>query len=327
MSKNPILLTGCAGFIGMNTTKRLLDQGETVVGVDNLNSYYSVDLKRDRLKQIDHPNLHFYEADISDRDAMAKIWKTHEPTRVINLAAQAGVRYSIENPFAYIASNITGFLVILELCRHQKGFENLVYASTSSIYGSNTDMPFSEDQMTANPISLYAATKSSNELMAQSYVYLYGLPATGLRFFTVYGPWGRPDMAAFKFTKAILAGTPLDLYNGGKMKRDFTYIDDIVSGVVAAAKKTPTTEHGKRHPIYNLGNSRCEDLPKVIELIEQHLGKKAIINSMPMQLGDVKATYANIDKAKAELGYDPKTTIDEGVPNFIRWYLDYHKQG
>lgn len=326
MSNSPIFLTGCAGFIGMTTAIRLLEEGETVVGVDNVNEYYSVQLKRDRLKRLAvYPNFHFYEIDISDREAMSRVWAQYEPKRAINLAAQAGVRYSIENPFAYIASNITGFLVVLELCRHQKGFENLVYASTSSIYGSNTNMPFTEDQMTATPISLYAATKSGNELMAQSYNYLYGMPATGLRFFTVYGPWGRPDMAAFKFTKAILAGEPLDLYNGGKMKRDFTYVDDIVSGVVAAVRRNPTNARGERHPIYNLGNNRCEDLPRVIELIEQTIGKKAIINEMPMQLGDVKETYANIDKAKSELGYSPKTTIDDGVPNFVRWYLEYHK--
>ncbi|AIK96719.1 GDP-mannose 4,6-dehydratase [Candidatus Odyssella acanthamoebae] len=325
MSKSPVFLTGCAGFIGMHTTKRLLDQGETVIGVDNINPYYSVDLKRDRLKQLEHPNFHFHEVDISDRQAMEKIWTTYEPKRAINLAAQAGVRYSIENPFAYISSNITGFLVMLELCRHQKDFANLVYASTSSIYGSSTNMPFVEDQMTAVPISLYAATKSGNELMAQSYNYLYGMPATGLRFFTVYGPWGRPDMAAFKFTKAILAGEPLDLYNAGKMKRDFTYVEDIVSGVVAAVNRKPTNKIGERHPIYNLGNNRCEDLPRIITLIEETLGKKALINNMPMQLGDVKETYANIDKAKAELGYSPQTTIDTGVPNFVRWYMDYHK--
>ncbi|WP_010302994.1 SDR family NAD(P)-dependent oxidoreductase [Candidatus Odyssella thessalonicensis] len=325
MSKSPVFLTGCAGFIGMHTAKRLLAQGETVVGVDNINPYYSVELKRNRLKELEHENFHFYEIDISDRQTMEKVWATYEPKRVINLAAQAGVRYSIENPFAYIASNITGFLVILELCRHQKDFENLVYASTSSIYGSNTQMPFTEDQMTALPISLYAATKSGNELMAQSYNYLYGLPVTGLRFFTVYGPWGRPDMAAFKFTKAILAGEPLDLYNSGKMKRDFTYVDDIVSGIVAAVNTKPTNKKGERHPIYNLGNNRCEDLPKIISLIEETLGKKALINPMPMQLGDVQETYANIDKAKADLGYSPQTTIDQGIPNFVRWYIDYHK--
>ncbi len=325
MSKSPVFLTGCAGFIGMHTAKRLLEQGETVIGVDNINSYYSVDLKRDRLKQLEHPNFHFHEVDISDRQAMGKVWATYEPKRAINLAAQAGVRYSIENPFAYISSNITGFLVMLELSRHQKDFENLVYASTSSVYGSSTNMPFTEEQMTAVPISLYAATKGGNELMAQSYNYLYGMPATGLRFFTVYGPWGRPDMAAFKFTKAILSGEPLDLYNAGKMKRDFTYIDDIVSGVVAAVNKRPINRVGERHPIYNLGNNRCEDLPRIITLIEETLGKKALINNMPMQLGDVKETYANIDKAKAELSYSPQTTIDTGIPNFVRWYKDYHK--
>jgi UDP-glucuronate 4-epimerase len=326
MSPSPIFLTGCAGFIGMHTVKRLLDQGEVVIGVDNLNPYYSVELKRDRLKQLNHPNFHFHEGDISDREAMGKIWAIYEPKRAINLAAQAGVRYSIDNPFAYMTSNLMGFLVVLELCRHQQNFEHLVYASTSSIYGSNPQMPFTEDQPTATPISLYAATKSGNELMAQSYAYLYGLPTTGLRFFTVYGPWGRPDMAAFKFTKAIQEDKPLDLYNGGQMKRDFTYIEDIVSGIVAALYKQPIVKQGERHPIYNLGNNRCEDLPRIITLIEETLGKKAMIKTLPMQLGDVKETYATIDKAKADLGYQPKTTIDEGIPNFVRWYLDYHKQ-
>ena len=326
MSKSPILLTGCAGFIGMSTAKKLLEAGETVIGVDNLSPYYSVDLKKDRVKNLTHPNFHFYEVDISDREALGEVWKKYQPRRAINLAAQAGVRYSITHPFSYINSNIIGFLAILELARYQEGFEHLVYASTSSIYGSNKNMPFDEEQMTATPISLYAATKTSNEMMAQAYNYLYGLPVTGLRFFTVYGPWGRPDMAAFKFTDAILRGDPIDVYNGGKMKRDFTYIDDIVNGVIGALNRIPTNEQGDRHPIYNLGNSNTEDLPRIIELIEQTLGKKAEINYMPMQLGDVKETYANISKARTEIGFDPKTRIDTGIPNFVNWFRAYYNR-
>lgn len=322
MMKHPLLVTGCAGFIGMSTTKRLLQQGETVVGVDNLNNYYDQQLKLDRLAQLTHPNFHFHQVDISDMSTMGKIWEQYEPQRIIHLAAQAGVRYSLDNPFAYIQSNILGFLVILELCRHKKNCQHLVYASSSSVYGANTSIPFQESDIVRSPISLYAATKGSNELMAQSYHHLYSIPLSGLRFFTVYGPWGRPDMAYFKFTKAILERTPLDLYNKGNMKRDFTYIDDIVDGIIRALEHPPKKEQ-EQHPIYNLGNHKAEKTTRLIDIIEAVTNQKALINHLPQQPGDVIETYANIDFAQRTFDYSPQTSLDEGLPRFITWYQNY----
>jgi UDP-glucuronate 4-epimerase len=322
---NPILVTGCAGFIGMHTCQALLDLGaSSVIGVDNLNEYYDLQLKHDRLTQLtSSPHFHFYQVDIADREQMAQIWETHHPKYVINLAAQAGVRYSVSHPFSYLNSNIIGFLTILELCRHEPDFHHLIYASTSSVYGNNQDIPFVEDQKTVLPISLYAATKGSNELMAQSYYYLYDIPITGLRFFTVYGPWGRPDMAYFKFATAISEGRPIDIYNHGDMKRDFTYIDDIVDGILASLRTPPIIQKNQCHPIYNLGNHRSENLLHFIDLLEEALGKKAIKQFLPMQAGDVKETFADIQKAFHAFGYQPKITIDIGIPKFIDWFITY----
>lgn len=322
MAKTPILVTGCAGFIGMATILRLLQQGEMVVGVDNLNDYYDQQLKKDRLAHLTHQNFHFHQVDISDRIALSQLWQDYEPQQVIHLAAQAGVRYSLENPFAYLHSNIMGFLVILELCRHAKNLKHLLYASSSSVYGANTKIPFQESDSVKSPISLYAATKGSNELMAQSYHHLYDIPLSGLRFFTVYGPWGRPDMAYYKFTKAILEETPLDLYHQGNMKRDFTYIDDIVDGILGALSHPPM-QKGLQHPIYNLGNNRAEQTTRLIDIIETVTTKKAKINHLPMQPGDVLETYANIDLAHTTFGFQPKVTLDEGLPRFIQWYKTY----
>jgi UDP-glucuronate 4-epimerase len=321
---SPILVTGCAGFIGMHTSRAFLESGMTVIGVDNLNDYYDLQLKQDRLSQLkSFKNFLFYHVDIADRDGMAKIWQEHQPKHVINLAAQAGVRYSISHPFSYMNSNIIGFLNILELCRSQKNFCHLVYASTSSVYGSNKEIPFSEDQKTVNPISLYAATKASNELMAQAYQHLYHIPMTGLRFFTVYGPWGRPDMAYFKFAKAIAQDKPIEIFNQGHMKRDFTYITDIVNGIVAALKTQPTIIPGERHPIYNLGNHRSEELLHFVEILERAMGKTAQKEFLPMQAGDVGETFANIDQAQKAFSYQPTTTIEAGIPKFIDWFNDY----
>lgn len=322
----PVMVTGAAGFIGFHTTLSLLGQGKTVVGIDNMNSYYSVQLKEDRLKQLQsHPNFHFHKMDISDREGMKRIWDAHAPIyQVIHLAAQAGVRYSLVDPYPYITSNVMGFMVILELCRHQPDFQHLVYASTSSVYGNNREMPFSETQRTDSPMSLYAATKRSNELMAQSYHYLYDLPVTGLRFFTVYGPWGRPDMSAFKFMKAMLAGEPIDVYNHGRMARDYTYIDDIVDGILRALGHFPRREKGQ-HPVYNLGNHRSESLMDFIQILEGALNIKAIKNFLPMQDGDVPATSADISAAARDFGYAPSTRIRDGIPLLVSWYKQYSK--
>lgn len=320
---SPILVTGCAGFIGMSVTDHLLKKGCRIVGIDNLNDYYDPQLKRNRLAHLTHPHFTFHPLDISDQNALSSLWAKINPRLVIHLAAQAGVRYSLTNPFAYIQSNITGFLNILELCRQQQqstGMEHLVYASSSSVYGGNTTIPFQESHPTPLPLSLYAATKNSNELMAQSYHHLFQIPMTGLRFFTVYGPWGRPDMAYYKFTKAILEETPIDLYNHGDMKRDFTHIQDIVQGILSAMNHPPVYKTNTCHPIYNLGNNRSEPLMRLVKLIEEATGKKAKLNSLPMQPGDVQETYANIDKAQRELGYQPTVTLDQGIPEFVRWY-------
>lgn len=329
MMTHPILVTGAAGFIGFHTALRLLKQGKLVIGVDNLNPYYDVNLKLARLKILsDYPTFHFHKVDISDREAMTAVWASHAPIhRVIHLAAQAGVRYSLVDPFPYITSNIMGFMVILELCRYQPGFERLVYASTSSVYGTNKTFPFSEDQRTDSPMSLYAATKKSNELMAQSYHHLYNLPVTGLRFFTVYGPWGRPDMSAFKFMKAMLAGEPIDVYNHGKMARDYTYVDDIVSGILGAVSHRPDygdDAKNQLHHVYNLGNNKSESLMDFIGTLETCMGITAEKNFMPLQDGDVPMTAADISAAQRDFGYQPVMPISEGITHLVDWYKDYH---
>lgn len=324
----PILVTGAAGFIGFHSSMRLLEAGESVVGIDNLNNYYDVTLKEARLKKLqEHANFTFVKIDISDKDGMEKLWVEQGAfTRVIHLAAQAGVRYSLENPHAYINSNIMGHLNIIEQCRHTKGFEHLVYASSSSVYGGNTKLPFSVQDRVDSPISIYAATKKSDELMSHAYSHLFRIPQTGLRFFTVYGPWGRPDMALFIFTKAICEGKKLPVFNNGQMKRDFTYIDDIVSGIIGVLKNPPTVEDGKTPArVLNIGNTKSENLMDFVKLIENELGKKADIEFMPMQDGDVHETYADVSETTAITGYKPTTSINEGVPKFIEWYKTYYR--
>ncbi len=331
-----ILVTGAAGFIGFHTVRRLLDRGDQVIGLDNLNDYYDVSLKEARLAQLEGRNgFHFVKADLADRNAVESLFADERPERVVHLAAQAGVRYSLENPRAYINSNVVGMLNILEGCRHN-GVEHLVYASSSSVYGANTNMPFSVHQNVDHPLSLYAATKKSNELMAHTYAHLYGLPVTGLRFFTVYGPWGRPDMALFLFTKNILAGEPIDVFNNGHHARDFTYIDDIVNGIVLSLDKiaTPNTEWSGDAPdpgtsagpyrLYNIGNNNPVQLMQFIECIEKQLGREAEKNFLPLQPGDVPETYANIDDIAEDLGYRADTSLDVGISNFMDWYRDYY---
>jgi len=332
-----VLVTGAAGFIGFHTARALLARGDEVVGVDNLNPYYDPKLKIDRLAIIErHPNFRFRELDISDRAPMEKLFEADEFQRVVHLAAQAGVRHSIENPHVYVQSNVTGFLHMLEGCRQQK-VEHLVYASTSSVYGANTQMPFSERHNVDHPLTLYAATKKANELMAHSYSSLYGLPTTGLRFFTVYGPWGRPDMALFLFTRKILAGQPIDVFNAGHHQRDFTYVDDIVKGLIAALDHvaTPDTAWNSAAPdpsassapyrIYNIGNQRPIPLLRYIEVLEQCLGRKAQKNLVPLQPGDVPDTWADVDALARDVGYRPSTQIEDGVARFVEWYLGYYK--
>ena len=318
------LVTGAAGFIGFHTCLRLLSRGEQVVGVDNVNDYYDVSVKDARLAILqERPGFTFHRLDIADREAVAGLACRHpEITRVIHLAAQAGVRYSLVNPYAYTHSNIEGTLVMLEFVRRLRQCDHFVYASSSSVYGNNTKMPLSVDDRVDTPVSLYAATKKSNEMMAHCYSHLFGIPTTGLRFFTVYGPWGRPDMSAFLFTKAILAGEPIRVFNNGDMRRDFTFIDDIVSGVVAVASGAPKGP-GLPYGIYNIGNHRSEPLMRFIEVIEQELGKKAEIIFEPMQSGDVKETFADIEAIQRDYGYQPTTTIDEGIPRFIEWYRSF----
>ena len=315
--KEKILVTGCAGFIGMHLSKVLLEQGYDVIGVDNLNDYYDVRLKNDRLmilKKYDHFN--FTKIDISNKEAIESVFKSNSIDKVVNLAAQAGVRYSLENPNSYIDSNVLGFMNILECCRHYN-IKGLVYASSSSVYGGNTEVPFSVDHVVDSPLSIYAASKKANELMAHSYNHLFGLKSTGLRFFTVYGPWGRPDMAMYIFAVKILKGEPISVYNYGKMKRDFTYIDDIVSGIISSI------ENNFNFEIFNLGNNCSEPLMDVISILESKIGKNAIINYEPMQLGDVVNTFADIEKSKLKLAFSPKTKIKEGISHFLDWYLDY----
>ncbi|MBT9505789.1 NAD-dependent epimerase [Rhodoferax sp.] len=332
-----ILLTGAAGFIGMTTTLRLLARGDEVVGLDNLNDYYDVTLKESRLNRLtSHPGFRFVKMDVADRTGMAQLFEVEKFDRVIHLAAQAGVRYSLQNPHAYIDSNVVGFTNILEGCRHNK-VQHLVYASSSSVYGGNTKMPFSEHDSVDHPISLYAATKKANELMAHTYSHLFGLPTTGLRFFTVYGPWGRPDMALFLFTKAILDGRPIDVFNYGKMQRDFTFVDDIVEGVIRvldrvaapnpaydAALADPATSNAP-YRVFNIGNNNPVPLLDFIACIEDAVGKKAEKNLLPLQDGDVPATYANTDALNDWVGFVPGTSIQEGVGRFVAWYREYYK--
>ena len=331
-----VLVTGAAGFIGFHLSGRLLGRGDRVVGLDNLNDYYDVQLKQDRLEQLQgQPGFSFHRLELADRVGLGQLFEKEQFDVVVNLAAQAGVRYSIENPHAYVESNLVGFVNILEGCRHN-GVKHLVYASSSSVYGANTKMPFSVHHNVDHPVSLYAASKKANELMAHTYSHLYGLPTTGLRFFTVYGPWGRPDMALFLFTKAILAGKPIDVYNHGKMRRDFTYVDDIVEGVVRVADRTPQPNpawsgddpdpgtSAAPYKVYNIGNNQPVELMHMIETLEDCLGVKAQKNMMPMQPGDVPATYADVDNLIADVGFKPDTPIETGIARFVEWYRAYH---
>lgn len=332
-----VLITGAAGFIGSALALRLLERGDEIIGIDNLNDYYEISLKEARLERtLAYPGFTDLRVDIADREAMAKIFKQYKPDRVVNLAAQAGVRYSLENPLAYIDTNLLGFANILEGCRHN-GVEHLVYASSSSVYGANTSMPYSVHDNVDHPYSLYAATKKSNELMAHTYSHLYNIPTTGLRFFTVYGPWGRPDMAPIKFTKNILAGKPIDVFNYGKHRRDFTYIDDIVEGVIrtldhvaqpneawSSDKPDPSTSRAP-YRLYNIGNNDTVELMRFIELLEQNLGKKAEMNMLPLQPGDVPDTYADVQDLVNDVDYKPDTSVETGIENFVRWYRDFYK--
>lgn len=327
-----VLITGVAGFIGSTLAHRLLARGDTVVGIDNLNDYYDVRLKearRDRLVE-SGDRFTFLHQDFADMAGLEKALSDVKIDRIVHLGAQAGVRYSIENPHAYVQANLVGHLNMLEIARH-RGVEHMVYASSSSVYGGNTKLPFSVDDRVDHPLSLYAATKKADELMSETYAHLYRLPLTGLRFFTVYGPWGRPDMMMWIFTRKILAGEPIPVFNHGDMFRDFTYIDDIVSGVVACLDNPPADDgrekaggSTKPHALYNIGNHRSEPLMKVIGLLEQECGRKAEMEMLPMQAGDVQRTYADIDAIQRDLGYQPSTTIETGVPAFVRWYREYH---
>jgi len=323
-----VFVTGAAGFIGFHTCAALLRRGERVIGVDSVNDYYSVELKRARLAElIGKQGFEFHTLDLSERGAFEALMKRYpDADRVIHLAAQAGVRYSLTHPRAYIAANIQAHVEVLEACRHQPGFKHLVYASSSSVYGGNTKIPFAIDDRVDMPISLYAATKKADELMSYCYAHLHRIPATGLRFFTVYGPWGRPDMAAWLFVEAILAGKPIKLFNHGEMRRDFTYIDDIVAGVLAALDRPPAdTADAPPARIYNLGNHRSEELRRFVTILEEALGRKAIVELLPMQPGDVPASYADIAESQRDLGFQPKTSIDVGLPRFIDWYRKYNR--
>jgi UDP-glucuronate 4-epimerase len=319
-----IILTGAAGFIGFHVAKALLDRGEQVVGVDNLNDYYDVRLKKARLDQLRaYRGFAFAKLDVADRGGILALVESRRDLRsIIHLAAQAGVRYSLENPYAYVDANVMGTLVMLEAARRIDGLTGITYASSSSVYGANRQQPFGVEDRVDQPVSLYAATKRSCELLAQTYSHLYGLPAAGLRFFTVYGPWGRPDMAAYLFTSAILAGRPIKVFNHGKMARDFTYIDDIVAGTIAAHDRPPAG--GVRHQIYNLGNHRPEKLLDFIAVIERALGRTAEKELLPLQPGDVPESFADIEASRRDLGFDPKTTIEVGLARFIAWYKEYH---
>jgi UDP-glucuronate 4-epimerase len=321
-----VLVTGAAGFIGYHTARALLTRGEQVIGLDNLNAYYDPKLKRARLEGLSGPRFAFHEADLADRPQVEALVAAHpDIDRVVHLAAQAGVRYSLIDPYTYIQSNVMGPVVLLEACRKLGRLAHFVYASSSSVYGGNTKLPFAIEDKTDAPVSLYGATKKADELILNAYAHLYRIPATGLRFFTVYGPWGRPDMAAYLFTDAIFAGRPIKLFNRGDMRRDFTYIDDIVAGVLAALDRPPADD-GKEppHRIYNLGNHRAEDLRRFIATIERATNRKAIIEEAPMQPGDVHETFADIEDSRRDLGFDPKTPIDVGIPSFVSWYREYH---
>lgn len=331
-----ILVTGAAGFIGSETSHHLLERGDHVIGLDNFNSYYDVSLKEARAARLaERSNFVMERVDLADREAVADVFQRHKPERVINLAAQAGVRYGFENPHAYADSNLTGFLNILEGCRHND-VQHLVYASSSSVYGANTQMPFSVSDNVDHPLSLYAATKKSNELMAHTYAHLFGLPVTGLRFFTVYGPWGRPDMALFLFTRAILADEPIDVFNNGEHARDFTYIDDIVTGVVRTCDHVATANANwssnapdpatsmAPYRLYNIGNNQPVELMHFISCIEQALGKTAQKNFLPLQPGDVPKTFANVDALIEDVDFKPATPIEEGIRRFVAWYRDYY---
>lgn len=335
-----VLVTGTAGFIGSQVAQRLLERGDEVIGLDNLSDYYDVQLKKARLARFGgHPAYTHLPIDLADRPAMEHAFAQHRPQRVINLAAQAGVRYAAENPHVYVQSNVVGFLHVLEGCRHH-GVEHLVFASTSSVYGANTRMPFSEHQATEHPLTLYAASKKANEMMAHSYAHLYGLPCSGLRFFTVYGPWGRPDMALFLFTKAILAGQPIKVFNHGRHKRSFTYVDDIVEGVIRTldnvpdpqdtwdgAAPDPATSGVAPYRIYNIGNETPVELLRYIEVLEQCLGRRAVMEMLPLQAGDVPDTEADVSELIAAVGYQPRVPVEQGVENFVRWYRDYYAPG
>jgi UDP-glucuronate 4-epimerase len=332
-----ILVTGAAGFIGFHVSRQLLDRGDRVVALDNLSRYYDVQLKRDRLAQLaGRPEFEFHQLDLVDRSRLKELFANVRPERVVHLAAQAGVRYSLVEPQVYVDSNLTGFANVLEGCRHAE-VEHLVFASSSSVYGANTQMPFSVHQNVDHPLSLYAATKKANELMAHSYSHLFGLPCTGLRFFTVYGPWGRPDMALFGFTRAILANEPIDVFNQGRMRRDFTYVDDIAEGVVRTLdrKAQPNPAWDGAHPdpatsrapyrLYNVGNNHPIDLLHLIETLEQALGRTATKNLLPMQPGDLPETYADVDDLARDIGFKPATSIEEGIRRFVAWYREYYQ--
>ena len=337
MSKGPVLVTGSAGFIGFHTAQRLLGRGETVIGVDNLNNYYDPALKHARLERLQaQPNFLHHTLDLADRDGMRALFAEHSPRRIVHLGAQAGIRYSVENPESYVDSNVVGFLTVLEGARAVQA-EHLVFASTSSVFGASAALPFSVQQGVAHPLNVYAATKIANEAMAHSYAYIFGIPSTGLRFFTVYGPWGRPDMALFKFTRAILEGRPIDVYGEGAMERDFTFIDDIVDGVVAALDDIPARDPAWRAEapgqatsgvapwrILNLGAGRREKLSRYISVLEEAIGKPAVLNVMPTQEGEMTRTEADISETRAALGYAPATPIDVGVRRFVDWYRDFY---
>lgn len=327
MSDTPVLVTGAAGFIGFHTATRLLQAGRRVVGVDNLNDYYDPQIKLDRLQQLSSfQGFEFVKADIADKDAMETMWKEQGPfVEVVHLAAQAGVRYSLENPYSYVTSNCMGHVTVMEMCRHTNGFKHLVYASSSSVYGKNKKLPYSTEDNVDKPISLYAATKRADELMSHAYSHLFDLPQTGLRFFTVYGPWGRPDMAPYIFTSKISNGKKVPVFNHGEMKRDFTYIDDIVTGILGALD-CPPARVGDEAPwrVLNIGNHCSENLMDFIAVIEEAVGKKANIDLQPMQPGDVQETYADITAISDLTGYQPTTTIKEGVPKFVEWYKGYY---
>ena len=322
------LVTGAAGFIGYHVSRRLAERGEHVIGVDNLNDFYDTELKRRRLAQLDSfPSFEFRRVELADRNALAEALKGEKIRRIVHLAAQANVRYALQNPHAYIESNVAGHLNMLEFCRHSGGVENVVYASSSSVYGTGNEAPFVETGVTDKPNSLYAATKKTQEMMSGAYAGLFGIPQIGLRFFSVYGPWGRPDMAYWLFTDAILRGRPIKLFNGGDMSRDFTYIDDIVSGVVAAADSPASGGGEQAHRIYNIGNSRAVPLMEMIAILEKLLGKKAELDLMPAQPGEVPVTFADVSAIEADFGFRPSTSLETGLRRFVSWFRRYHDDG